>query len=128
LYGRFFASIFPLIYFYIQHKVHRIPGGSLLSLLVLEFAQGIFHIAAYTHYSFFEWALIVFDVAYDSIAELDFREADLQASGNGYYSSSVLSDIFLQIALGPSITINGTFQNEMYYQSLFLSFIIQYRP
>lgn len=33
---------------------------------------------AYTRYSFFEWALIVFDVLYDSVAELDFKEANLQ--------------------------------------------------
>ncbi|KAI0350036.1 hypothetical protein OH77DRAFT_1431428 [Trametes cingulata] len=55
----FFAAIVPMLYFFIQHKVHRIPG-------------------AYTHYSFFEWALILLDVAYDSSAELDFRAADLK--------------------------------------------------
>lgn len=26
--GSFFATIVPLIYFFIQHKVHRIPGGT----------------------------------------------------------------------------------------------------
>jgi hypothetical protein len=35
--GSFFATLVPLIYFFIQHKVHRIPGGkltqSLLSIL-----------------------------------------------------------------------------------------------
>ncbi|KAF7975727.1 hypothetical protein HWV62_8699 [Athelia sp. TMB] len=56
---RFFGSIVPLIYFFIQHKVHEIPG-------------------AYTHYSFFEWGLIVFDVAFDSVAELDFKAADIK--------------------------------------------------
>lgn len=33
---------------------------------------------AYTRYSFFEWALIVFDILYDSVAELDFKEANIQ--------------------------------------------------
>ncbi|KAI0833717.1 Frag1/DRAM/Sfk1 family-domain-containing protein [Trametes gibbosa] len=55
----FFAAIVPMIYFFIQHKVHRIPG-------------------AYTRYSFFEWALILLDVWYDSSAELDFKAADLK--------------------------------------------------
>ncbi|KAI0663719.1 Frag1/DRAM/Sfk1 family-domain-containing protein [Cubamyces menziesii] len=56
---RFFAAIVPMIYFFIQHKVHRVPG-------------------AYTRYSFFEWALIILDVLYDSSAELDFKAADLK--------------------------------------------------
>ncbi|PIL29869.1 hypothetical protein GSI_08076 [Ganoderma sinense ZZ0214-1] len=55
----FFASLVPMIYFFIQHKVHRIPG-------------------AYTHYSFFEWSLILLDVLYDSSAELEFQAADLK--------------------------------------------------
>ncbi|KAH9846239.1 Frag1/DRAM/Sfk1 family-domain-containing protein [Lenzites betulinus] len=55
----FFAAIAPMIYFFIQHKVHRVPG-------------------AYTRYSFFEWALILLDVWYDSSAELDFKAADLK--------------------------------------------------
>lgn len=25
--GAFYGSIIPLIYFFIQHKVHRVPGG-----------------------------------------------------------------------------------------------------
>jgi hypothetical protein len=29
----FFATLVPLIYFFIQHKVHRIPGGMLELLL-----------------------------------------------------------------------------------------------
>ena len=33
---------------------------------------------AYTHYSFFEWALIIFDVLYDSAVELDLKAADLK--------------------------------------------------
>ena len=36
---------------------------------------------AYTHYAFFEWGLIFADVLYDSIAEIDFTEADFQVCG-----------------------------------------------
>ncbi|KAH0833136.1 Frag1/DRAM/Sfk1 family-domain-containing protein [Lanmaoa asiatica] len=56
----FFASIIPLVYFFIQHKVHRIPG-------------------AYTRYAFFEWGLIFLDVLYDSISGADFKHCNLQA-------------------------------------------------
>ncbi|KAH9945479.1 Frag1/DRAM/Sfk1 family-domain-containing protein [Epithele typhae] len=55
----FFATIVPMVYFFIQHKVHRIPG-------------------AYTRYAFFEWGLIFFDVLYDSAAELDFAATDMK--------------------------------------------------
>ncbi|OAX36230.1 hypothetical protein K503DRAFT_867724 [Rhizopogon vinicolor AM-OR11-026] len=55
----FFALTIPMVYFFIQHKVHRVPG-------------------AYTRYSFFEWSLILLDVLFDSIAELDFKDSNLQ--------------------------------------------------
>ncbi|KAH7884594.1 Frag1/DRAM/Sfk1 family-domain-containing protein [Phlebopus sp. FC_14] len=74
----FFASIVPMVYFFIQHKVHKIPG-------------------AYTRYSFFEWGLILMDVFYDSIAELDFRASNLK------------------IALGVSLDANSR-HTSMYYQ------------
>ncbi|KAJ7158875.1 Frag1/DRAM/Sfk1 family-domain-containing protein [Mycena filopes] len=55
----FFLSLIPLVYFYLQHKVHQVPG-------------------AYTWYSFCEWALIALDVLFDSFAEVEFRCANLQ--------------------------------------------------
>jgi hypothetical protein len=58
--------------------VHRIPGGSSFHLHVLEATENGLRFLAYTRYSFFEWALIVFDISYDSVAELDFKEANLQ--------------------------------------------------
>ncbi|KAG5646112.1 hypothetical protein DXG03_004351 [Asterophora parasitica] len=51
----FFVSLIPLVYFFLQHKLY----------------------AAYTHYSFFEWGLILLDVLYDSYSEQEFRDADL---------------------------------------------------
>lgn len=35
----FFASIVPLVYFYLQHKVHRVAGGELSSLHLLSRAS-----------------------------------------------------------------------------------------
>ncbi|KAF6759901.1 Frag1/DRAM/Sfk1 family-domain-containing protein [Ephemerocybe angulata] len=51
----FFATIGPLVYFYLQHKVHRIPG-------------------AYSSYAIFEWSLIFLDITFDWVAERELRE------------------------------------------------------
>ncbi|RAL64732.1 hypothetical protein DID88_001763 [Monilinia fructigena] len=56
--GSFFGTLVPLVYFFIQHKVHRVAG-------------------AYTIYAFFEWALILFDVAFDAVTALDFETFEL---------------------------------------------------
>lgn len=57
----FFATIVPLIYLYIQHKKHRIPG-------------------AYSRYAYFEWLLIALDIAFDhqSATELGHLKFHLQ--------------------------------------------------
>jgi hypothetical protein len=44
---------------------------------------------AYTTYAFFEWALILFDVAFDAVTALDFQTfelvvRDVQGSSRGY--------------------------------------------
>ncbi|THZ17481.1 calcofluor white hypersensitive protein [Aureobasidium pullulans] len=56
--GAFFATLVPLVYFFIQHKVHKVPG-------------------AYTIYAFFEWALVLLDVAFDAVTALDFSGLEL---------------------------------------------------
>ncbi|THV43989.1 hypothetical protein BGAL_0777g00010 [Botrytis galanthina] len=56
--GSFFGTLVPLVYFFIQHKVHRVAG-------------------AYTAYAFFEWALVLFDVAFDAVTALDFETFEL---------------------------------------------------
>ncbi|KAI1881498.1 hypothetical protein JX265_000324 [Neoarthrinium moseri] len=54
----FFGTIVPLIYFFIQHKVYHVAG-------------------AYTTYAFFEWSLILFDVAFDAVTALDFATFEI---------------------------------------------------
>ncbi|KAJ6138592.1 Endonuclease/exonuclease/phosphatase [Penicillium samsonianum] len=54
----FFGTLIPLIYYFIQHKVHKVPG-------------------AYTKYAFFEWSLILFDVGFDAVTALDFESFEL---------------------------------------------------
>ncbi|KAI8342279.1 Frag1/DRAM/Sfk1 family-domain-containing protein [Chlamydoabsidia padenii] len=62
----FFASLPPMIYFFLQHKIHKVPG-------------------AYTTYAFFEWSLILYDVAFDAVTALDFQTFEftiVDLSGN----------------------------------------------
>ncbi|KAL1919654.1 uncharacterized protein VTP21DRAFT_1585 [Calcarisporiella thermophila] len=54
----FFGSLIPLVYLFIQHKVHHVPG-------------------AYTYYAFFEWSLILYDVAFDAATAFDFCQFEL---------------------------------------------------
>ncbi|KAL1863097.1 Protein cwh43 [Diaporthe australafricana] len=75
--GAFYGSIIPLIYFFIQHKVHRVAG-------------------AYTTYAFFEWSLVLLDVAFDAVTALDFDSfevviRDVKGVSKGANSSSVSS-------------------------------------
>ncbi|KAF9105486.1 hypothetical protein BGX27_009591 [Mortierella sp. AM989] len=50
----FFGALIPMVHFFIQHNVHRIPG-------------------AYTYYAFFEWSLIISDLAFDAVCLIDFK-------------------------------------------------------
>ncbi|KAK4101244.1 hypothetical protein N658DRAFT_507196 [Parathielavia hyrcaniae] len=71
----FFGTLVPLVYFFIHHKVHRVAG-------------------AYTIYAFFEWALILLDVAFDAVTALDFDTfevvvRDVKGASKGANTSSV---------------------------------------
>ncbi|KAF9158827.1 hypothetical protein BGX21_011207 [Mortierella sp. AD011] len=64
----FFGALVPMIHFFIQHNIHRIPG-------------------AYTYYAFFEWSLIISDLAFDAVALIDFNTLELRivdVGANGY--------------------------------------------
>jgi len=68
--GAFFGTLVPLIYFFIQHKVHKVAG-------------------AYTTYAFFEWSLIILDVGFDAVTAIDFATfelvvRDVGGSSKGY--------------------------------------------
>ncbi|KAI0397980.1 Frag1/DRAM/Sfk1 family protein [Xylariaceae sp. FL0594] len=54
----FFATIIPLVYYFVQHKIHRVPG-------------------AYTTYAFFEWSLIFYDLAFDAVTAFDFAMLEI---------------------------------------------------
>ncbi|CAO3670000.1 unnamed protein product [Rhizopus stolonifer] len=57
----FFGTLIPMVYFFIQHKVHRVPG-------------------AYTAYAFLEWSLIIYDVGFDALSCYEFEKIDLKVS------------------------------------------------
>ncbi|KAF8689085.1 Frag1/DRAM/Sfk1 family, partial [Rhizoctonia solani] len=66
----FFGALPPMIYFFIRHKVQRIPG-------------------AYTHYSFFEWWLIVADIAFDSLKSAEFSTIEISIRTVGSSSAEI---------------------------------------
>ncbi|CUM64101.1 uncharacterized protein PRCAT00001692001 [Priceomyces carsonii] len=57
----FFGMLFPLVYWFIQHKVHVRAG-------------------AYSVYAYFEWALIILDIGFDSWSIIDFSDIQIAIS------------------------------------------------
>ena len=55
----FFGTLIPLIYLFIQHKIHHLPGS-------------------YSYYAYCEWLLIVFDILFDSWSIIDFKDLTLE--------------------------------------------------
>jgi hypothetical protein len=72
--GSFFATLVPLIYFFIQHKVHRVAGGE---LCCLAHVTPINVPVAYTIYAFFEWALVLLDVGFDAVTMIEFQHLEV---------------------------------------------------
>lgn len=94
--GLFFGTLVPLIYFFIQHKVHKVPG-------------------AYTTYAFFEWSLIIFDVAFDAVTAIDFEGFELvvkDVKGHGRGNSRLLKDTVVDEKNDKALadTFGGRFQ------------------
>ena len=72
--GSFFATLVPLIYFFIQHKVHRVAGGK---FALSHHAGHAKFRPAYTIYSFFEWSLVLLDVAFDAVTVIEFQNIEV---------------------------------------------------
>ena len=84
----FFGTLVPLIYFFIQHKVHKVAGGKAQPrrMIIHHFTNIT---SAYTIYAFFEWALVLFDVAFDAVTAIDFDTfelivRDVKGTSKGY--------------------------------------------
>lgn len=72
--GSFFATLVPLIYFFIQHKVHRVAGGTSCRPYYTSYT---YLFAAYTIYAFFEWSLVLLDVAFDAVTMIEFQHFEI---------------------------------------------------
>ncbi|GAA5853850.1 hypothetical protein JCM8547_007472 [Rhodosporidiobolus lusitaniae] len=72
----FFATLVPLVYFYLQHKAHRVSG-------------------AYSIYALFEWSLIVLDISFDSLSILDFSPS-LSTTDTGKASREIVFNVAIQ--------------------------------
>lgn len=57
----FFFTLIPLVYWFIQHQIHRRAG-------------------AYSIYAYFEWSLIILDVSFDAFAYEDFGAIQIRLS------------------------------------------------
>ncbi|KAE9369571.1 calcofluor white hypersensitive protein-like protein [Stipitochalara longipes BDJ] len=78
--GSFFGTLVPLIYFFIQHKVHKVAG-------------------AYTTYAFFEWTLVLLDVGFDAVTALDFETFELvvkDVKGSSKGNNKMVADAVLE--------------------------------
>ncbi|KAK3113970.1 Protein cwh43 [Teratosphaeriaceae sp. CCFEE 6253] len=80
--GAFFGALVPSLYFFIQHKVHHVPGGKIsgrFSSVKLRTQERTFadDLVAYTTYAFFEWSLVLLDVGFDAVTALDFRTFEI---------------------------------------------------
>ncbi|KAF9117015.1 hypothetical protein BGX30_005741, partial [Mortierella sp. GBA39] len=65
----FFGALLPMVYFFIQHNIHRVPG-------------------AYTYYALFEWSLIFSDLAFDAVCMIDFEAFEIRVVDVGMGGSS----------------------------------------
>jgi len=84
--GAFFGTLVPMIYFFIQHKVHHVAGGSYQNA---SFGHSLLIHTAYTIYAFFEWSLVLLDVAFDAVTVVEFENfeivvKDLRGISRGY--------------------------------------------
>jgi hypothetical protein len=102
--GLFFGALVPLIYYFMQHKVHKVPGGAFTPVLYLAYCALTTLPLAYTKYAFFEWSLILFDVGFDAVTALDFDAfeivvRDVKGFSRGYvpwllkYSARNMKDV-----------------------------------
>jgi hypothetical protein len=69
----FVGTIPPLLWQYYRHSTLRIAG-------------------AYTTYAFFEWSLVVWDIAFDALAAADVRHLQLVVVDSSVGASAVVSD------------------------------------
>ncbi|KIW69733.1 hypothetical protein PV04_05592 [Phialophora macrospora] len=98
----FFGTLVPLVYFFIQHKIHRVAG-------------------AYTIYAFFEWSLILFDVAFDAVTALDFETFELvvkDVAGTSRGDTKSLKDSVKEKERDNALIQTSTFDGPYYWSAM----------
>ncbi|GMM35797.1 Cwh43 protein [Saccharomycopsis crataegensis] len=78
----FFGMLVPLIYLFIQHKVHRVAG-------------------AYSYYAYCEWSLILLDIGFDTWAICDLKDLQINLATDG--ESSLKLDFFRKISFNEEV-------------------------
>lgn len=70
----FFGLLVPLVYFFIQHKVHVVAG-------------------AYSYYAYVEWSLIFLDVAFDTWSVIDFSSLEVRIYSDRIVAEKVVEKV-----------------------------------
>ncbi|GEM12322.1 calcofluor white hypersensitive protein [Rhodotorula toruloides] len=83
----FFATLVPLVYFYLRHKSDHVAG-------------------AYSTYALFEWTLIVLDISFDSVSILDFA-APMTNAPNVATSTALGIELAVQAATARTLAPEG---------------------
>lgn len=87
----FFGTLFPLIYLFIQHKVHHVPGS-------------------YSYYAYCEWGLIILDIAFDAWSIIDFKDLYVEIR------PSISNDDFFSIHLLDKSDSNSIIDEKENYE------------
>ncbi|KAF3923403.1 hypothetical protein ABW21_db0206006 [Orbilia brochopaga] len=98
----FFGTLVPLVYFFIQHKVHKVPG-------------------AYTIYAFLEWSLILYDVGFDAVTALDFEGFELRlvdTKGGFNRGSTQMADVYVENSKKEGRPLAQEFSNAFSWAAL----------
>ncbi|KAI9597182.1 Frag1/DRAM/Sfk1 family-domain-containing protein [Syncephalis fuscata] len=80
----FGASLGPLAYFFIQHKVHKVKG-------------------AYSFYALFEWSLIFYDIAFDACSAWCFSRLQVLVMDTGRATERSASSMINSSSVGSNI-------------------------
>lgn len=82
----FFAMLVPLIYWFIQHKVHIVAG-------------------AYSYYAYCEWLLIFLDVAFDTWSVIDFSDLLVTISPTGITLATAVDEPAIEVEVKEEILV-----------------------
>ena len=101
----FFFMLIPLIYWFIQHKVHVRAG-------------------AYSVYAYFEWALIILDIGFDCWSMVDFKLLEITVSGSGLNFNPVEKMAAVKETIEPEVKSAEVFASTDTEDFLLVEYIV----